>query len=105
MSSDATDLGSLLRRARTEAGLTQRRLAQFAGTSQPAIARYERGASVPSWATLCRLLEACGRHVRIVTDAATDPDDAELAEYLLDLTPLERLTTLTNWARVHGTAA
>jgi predicted nucleotidyltransferase len=40
--------------------MTQRELAARAGTSQPAIARYESGRATPSIRTLERLLEACG---------------------------------------------
>lgn len=105
MSDDYPQLGSLLQRARSEAGLSQRRLARLAGTSQPAIARYETGASVPSWSTLERLLNACGQHARIVTEPTVGADDTELAEYLLDLTPLERLVTLTNWAVLRASSA
>ena len=50
----------LLRRARHEAGLSQKGLAERAKTSQPAVARYEAGTAAPSIATLERLLAACG---------------------------------------------
>lgn len=51
---------SLLRQARAAAGLSQRDLAALAGTSQPAIARYESGRGEPRADTLERLLAACG---------------------------------------------
>jgi predicted nucleotidyltransferase/DNA-binding XRE family transcriptional regulator len=54
-------VSELIREARAGAGLTQRELATRAGTSQPAIARYERGTALPTLATLERLLLACGR--------------------------------------------
>jgi predicted nucleotidyltransferase/DNA-binding XRE family transcriptional regulator len=57
------DAATLIRDARGAAGLSQRELAKIAGTSQPAIVRYERGTSVPTLTTLDRLLEACGRRV------------------------------------------
>lgn len=50
----------LIRGARAEAGLTQRQLAEAAGTSQAAVARYERGTIVPDVRTLARLVEGCG---------------------------------------------
>lgn len=50
----------LIRTARTRAGLSQRDLAAAAGTSQPAIARYESGRGEPRADTLERLLAACG---------------------------------------------
>lgn len=49
-----------LERIRKEAGLTQAELAVRAGTSQPAVNRYERGEVTPSVQTLERLLDACG---------------------------------------------
>lgn len=53
----------LVRTARAAAGLSQRALAARAGTSQPAVARYEAGLVVPRADTLERLLAACGRQV------------------------------------------
>lgn len=55
---------SLLREARHRAGLSQVELASRAGTSQPAIARYERARSMPDISTLHRLVEACGLELR-----------------------------------------
>jgi transcriptional regulator with XRE-family HTH domain len=52
--------GSLLREARTRAGLSQRALAKRAGTAQSVIARIELGATSPAWDTLATLLESCG---------------------------------------------
>ncbi|MHB1539024.1 MAG: nucleotidyltransferase domain-containing protein [Solirubrobacteraceae bacterium] len=54
-------LARLIVDARRDAELTQDALAARAGTSQSAIARYESGAVTPSFATLTRLLSACGR--------------------------------------------
>ena len=50
----------LLREARTRAGLSQRALAERAGTAQSVIARIERGLTSPTWETLERLLTAAG---------------------------------------------
>ena len=55
----------LLADVRREAGLSQAKLAVRAGTSQSAIARYERAVCVPSIATLERLLRACGRSLSL----------------------------------------
>jgi len=93
-----------LRQARALAGLSQRALAARAGTSQPAIARYERGAATPSWETLERLIEACGRSLELRAEVAPDPHDVELAARMLELTPLERLRTLPRYARLRGLA-
>lgn len=60
-----TDIAAVIKRARTAAELTQAALADLAGTSQPALARYETGAAVPTLPTLERLLSACGRRLEI----------------------------------------
>jgi predicted nucleotidyltransferase/DNA-binding XRE family transcriptional regulator len=57
--------GTLIRSARARAGLTQAQLGQLAGTSQSAIARYERGVAQPSLATLERLLAASGERLEL----------------------------------------
>lgn len=48
-----------LRRERVAAGLTQEELAKRAGTSQPAVNRYERGVVTPRVDTFERLLHVC----------------------------------------------
>ncbi len=45
--------------------LTQQELAKAAGTSQSAIAAYERGRRIPKLETLTSLLEACGYEVNL----------------------------------------
>lgn len=59
------DTRGLIRNARRRAQLTQTELAERAGTSQPAIARYESGETVPSLPTLERLLRACGLELKL----------------------------------------
>lgn len=54
------NIGSVLRAARVRAGLSQRQLAQRAGTSQATLSAYEHGRKEPSVATLERLLAATG---------------------------------------------
>jgi transcriptional regulator with XRE-family HTH domain len=56
---------SLIREARSRAGLSQVELALRAGTSQPAIARYERARAMPDLSTLHRLIEACGLELEL----------------------------------------
>jgi uncharacterized protein len=92
----------LVRELRLGAGLSQRALARRAGTSQPAVARYERGAATPSWETLQRLAAACGQRLKINAEPIADPEDVELAKILLRLTPEERLQALRRYARMHG---
>jgi len=50
----------ILRQTRLRAGLSQRQLAQRAGTAQSVVARIERGLTSPTWDTLERLLGAAG---------------------------------------------
>ncbi len=89
---------------RLAAGLSQRALAQRARTSQPAVARYERGIATPSWETLQRLAVACGQRLTIGAEMAPDPHDVELAELLLELTPEQRLRALPRYVRLHEIA-
>jgi transcriptional regulator with XRE-family HTH domain len=88
----------LLRRMRISAGLSQRALARRAGTSQPAVARYERGTTTPSWQTLQRLAAACGWRVTAAAEPVPDEHDVELAESLLAHPPVERLRALRRYA-------
>jgi transcriptional regulator with XRE-family HTH domain len=98
-------LDTLVRRLRTSAGLSQRGLARRAATSQPAIARYERGIATPSWQTLQRLAAACGQRVRVSASPVPDPDDLELATQLLGLTPEQRLRALRRYTRLRALAS
>ncbi len=66
--------GSLLRRARTEAGYSQRGLARRAGVAQSVIAAYETGTREPSLATLAALVEATGFDLTIDIAAALNGD-------------------------------
>ena len=70
---------ALIRDARRAAGLTQSELARRAGTSQPAIARYERGAASPSVATLDRILRAAGQRLTLGSEATGSQHDASSA--------------------------
>ncbi|ASR33719.1 hypothetical protein BAY61_00515 [Prauserella marina] len=56
----ASELGSTVRHLRTLRGWTQARLASAAGMTQPAIARFEAGATVPTIPVLERLAGALG---------------------------------------------
>jgi len=96
--------GRLIYDLRTGVGLSQRALAGRAGTSQSAIARYEKGATTPSWETLQRLAAACGRQLRLSAEPVPDADDVELAEKLLGLTPRQRLSALRRFARLRALA-
>ncbi|MCC7077103.1 MAG: helix-turn-helix transcriptional regulator [Acidimicrobiia bacterium] len=88
------DVPWLLRRARTNAGLTQRRLAELTGVAQPSIARYETGRTTPSIPTLERLVAACGYRIYARLGAnVLDDNDSDLADMSVTLTVGERLQT------------
>jgi transcriptional regulator with XRE-family HTH domain len=110
----------LLRDARTGAGLSQRELAQRAGTSQAMVARIERGRQSPSLATLERLVRACGRELRVEvagepevpTERAAGAADSRLlvwrtggAAYAFPLEAVERIAELPALHRLPGQAA
>lgn len=68
----------LIREARTRAALTQRQLALRAGTSQAAIAAYERGTKQPQLPVLQRILAAAGFVLRTELAALPTPQAAAL---------------------------
>jgi len=68
-----TDVAAVIRRARARAKLSQAELAERADTSQPALARYETGTTLPTLPTLERLLSACGRRLQVRAVQATEP--------------------------------
>ena len=90
--------GDLVREARLRAGLTQRELASRAGTTQPAIARWESGAVVPSFERLRELVRACGLEL---TFGLANYDDSydEFIVRALRQSPAERLAHATQGAR------
>ena len=71
--------GELVREGRKRAGLSQRDLADRAGTTQSAIARLESGRTAPSLETVERLLRLCGLQL-IVELAPYDDSDIVQAE-------------------------
>ncbi|HEX3298817.1 MAG TPA: helix-turn-helix transcriptional regulator [Actinomycetota bacterium] len=84
------DAGQILREGRLRAGLSQRRLAELAGATQPTVARIERGSIQPTFERLLELVRACGLDldVRVVP---LDEDAWTVARRGLELTPDERL--------------
>jgi transcriptional regulator with XRE-family HTH domain len=98
---------ALARSARRRAGLTQRELARRARIPQPTIAAIEAGRQDPRYATLSRLLDACGYELDYVARAG-DGVDRTLIRKELRRTPLERLRQIPAEAaflRKLGTAA
>ncbi len=84
------DAGQILRESRLRAGLSQRRLAELAGVSQPTVARIESGVIEPTFGRLLELVRACGLDldVRVVP---LDEDAWTVAQRGVALTPDERL--------------
>lgn len=89
--------GRLIREARLRAGITQQELAERAGTTQSAIARWESGRTRPGVETVARLVRACGLELELRI-APADPD-ASLIERNLALSPEQRLDQLVRTVR------
>jgi transcriptional regulator with XRE-family HTH domain len=93
----STDFGDALRAAREECGLSQRRLAVRAGTSQDAISRIERGVEAPTLERFEQLLLAMGRRLVLEVESLESPvASAELA-LSAQLSPAERLREAVSW--------
>jgi transcriptional regulator with XRE-family HTH domain len=96
-----------VREARQAAYLTQRELADRAGTSQSAIAALERGDGNPTVETLARIAAAAGMELQVILTPAVPPDpvvalykqgvDRTLLRENLRRSVDERLRTLGEW--------
>ena len=69
-----TEAATMVRGARTCAGLTMRDLAARADVATSTIARIEAGKVDPTVGMLARLLSAAGRELQLVTHRAPGPD-------------------------------
>ncbi|HEY1652243.1 MAG TPA: helix-turn-helix transcriptional regulator [Acidimicrobiales bacterium] len=69
-----TTANAFLQRARFEAGLSQRELAERAGVTQPEIARIESGNREPSIPTLQKILAGAGLELRFRLAPIDDHD-------------------------------
>ena len=107
--------GHLASEARKRAALSQRELAERAGTTQAGIARIEAGDTTPSFETLRRLVNAAGFDLRVELMAKPAPDPL-IAAYKCDVdttlllenlrkTPEQRSQTLTAMARLSAEMA
>ena len=91
----------LIYEARRRAGLTQKQLAERAGTTQSSIARWESARREPAFQTVVRLIRLCG----FVLDVHLEPyddglrDDWSQAQRNLLLTPEERHEQWVGWVR------
>jgi transcriptional regulator with XRE-family HTH domain len=57
---------------RVEMGLSQKTVAALMGTTQPALARLERGEIDPKLSTLERYAEALGQSIAVIADTDTE---------------------------------
>lgn len=64
------NVGAIVRLARRRAGLTQRELAERAGTAQAAISRLEQNAVSPTVETLEHVLRCAGAELHFTTRKA-----------------------------------
>jgi transcriptional regulator with XRE-family HTH domain len=83
----------LVREARRRAALTQRELAERAGTTQSAIARLESGRTSPSFDAVLRMIRLCGFRLDVALDPYDDSDVAQ-AEALLRMPMEDRIDQL-----------
>ena len=92
---------SLLRTARTNAGLSQRELARKAKTAQSVVARVELGENSPSWDTLVRLLRATGNRLfaHVERLPVVDPSMLDDVPRILSMTPEQRLEEVAQVSR------
>ncbi|HET7385934.1 MAG TPA: helix-turn-helix transcriptional regulator [Nocardioidaceae bacterium] len=97
----------LVREARKRAGLSQRELAEKAGTTQSALSRLERGRSAPSFDTVLRLVRLCGLDLDIMLVERDDSDWTQ-AQDMLELTPEQRIAhaidTANTMLEIRGSA-
>ena len=101
---------ALLREARALSGLSQRELAERAGTAQSVVGRIEAGLTTPRVDTVDRLVEAAGYHLEIELrpNTADDPVvaayragiDRTLLRENLRLSPDERVRALQSHHRL-----
>jgi transcriptional regulator with XRE-family HTH domain len=83
--------GELLREARKRHGVSQKRLAMRASTTQSAISRIERDKVSPSVETLRELLYLLGEDLTLGAEQRDAGIDATLIDQRLRLSPTERL--------------
>jgi transcriptional regulator with XRE-family HTH domain len=90
----------LIRTTREHHGLSQRRLALRAGTTQAAVSRIERGLVSPTFTTLRELMLAMGEEPVLSSQRLpTDWDPMHMAS-TLERTPEERLALALSWNRM-----
>lgn len=87
----------LIRNARVRHGLSQRRLALRAGTSQDAISRIERGAESPTLRRLSEVLLVMGERPALASEPLEGAVDRDGLSASSALSPEERLLESASW--------
>ena len=85
------EAATLIRRARSDAGLTQEQLARRLGVTQAALARLERTGANPTVATLDRVLRAAGRRLDLRLGRLQPSVDPTLLREALAMQPAARI--------------
>jgi transcriptional regulator with XRE-family HTH domain len=88
--------GELIRQSRARKGLSQRRLAHRAGTSQSAIARIERGEEEVTWSRLRSIMVAMGEEPVLSSRPLPSRYDAFETVHLRAMAPEARLESGLN---------
>lgn len=96
------DAGELIRRTRTDRGLSQTELAIRAGTTQTAISRLERGQRSPTVQTLRRLLVVMGEDLALGSHRLEGAHDPAHLRAERELSPAQRLTRAFDWMRLNA---
>jgi transcriptional regulator with XRE-family HTH domain len=94
------DLGLLLKSARERQGLSQRRLALRAGTSQDAISRIERGSEAPTLERFAQLMLALGHRISVDVEPMESPVPAGELTVAAAMSAEERLREANSWNRL-----
>ncbi|MGV3711338.1 MAG: helix-turn-helix domain-containing protein [Gemmatimonas sp.] len=96
----------LLRKARSRSGLTQRQLAERAGTTQSVVARIENGSARLLLQTLSELIAATGLKLSLSLEETVPEQTHMLSDTsrILALTPEQRLEELANSSRFFASA-
>jgi len=92
--------GQLIRDIRRRKGLSQRRLALRAGTSQSAIARVERGEEEVTWSRLRSVLLAMGEQPQLSSRPLSSRYDAADLLRQRHLSPTARLESGLNFDKL-----
>jgi transcriptional regulator with XRE-family HTH domain len=93
--------GQLIREARLRGGLTQQQLADRVGRPLGQVNRWENDGNEPGYATLLRIVRACGFDLDLVPYARDEATEAGLKKRL-ELTPAERMRQFLERRDVDG---